>query len=137
MHLHWLLILLNLIFYFQIANTSLTAQQPTRVGPSTRVPGRACTPWTRTVCTTLWGSRTSELSWTSQTSNYKVSTPSKCVWYTKKSMTYLLSSCEKKTRNLQYVDFWFVSLISHDIQLTWRARASLGCIIRGENILLN
>lgn len=60
----------------EIANTSLTAQQPTRVGPSTRVPGRACTPWTRTVCTTLWGSRTSELSWTSQTSNYKVSTPS-------------------------------------------------------------
>lgn len=60
----------------EIANTSSTAQQSTRVGPSTRVPGRDCTPWTRTVCTTLWGFRTNESSWTSQTSNYKVFTPS-------------------------------------------------------------
>lgn len=118
MHLHWLLILLNLIFYFQIANTSLTAQQPTRVGPSTRVPGRACTPWTRTVCTTLWGSRTSESSWTSQTSNYKVSTPSKCVWYNQKKYDIFIKFLWKKPRNLQYVDFWFVSFISHDNQLT-------------------
>lgn len=105
MHLHWLLILLNLIFYFQIANTSLTAQQPTRVGPSTRVPGRACTPWTRTVCTTLWGSRTSELSWTSQTSNYKVSTPSKCVWYTKKKYDIFLKFLWKKNKEFTVCRF--------------------------------
>lgn len=58
----------------KIANTSSIAQQPTRVGPSTRVPGRDCTPWTRIVCTTLLGFRTSGSSWTSRTSNYKVST---------------------------------------------------------------